>query len=74
MKNAKKIIATLLASMLMSMNLLSIGSEVIAVAEELANQNEKTNHANVEFNIYFEGGSYQKEFELFTVFNFFESS
>lgn len=64
MKNAKKIIATLLASMLMSMNLLSIGSEVIAVSEELANQNEKTNHANVEFNIYFEGGSYQKEFEI----------
>ena len=64
MKHTKKIIATLLASMLMSMNLLSMGSEVIAVAEELTNQNEKTNHANVEFNTYFEGGSYQKEFEI----------
>lgn len=64
MKNAKKVMATLLASMLMSMNLLSMGSEVIAVAEELANQNEKTNNANVEFNTYFEGESYQKEFEI----------
>ena len=64
MNRTKKIVATLLASMLMSMNLLSVGSEVIAVAEELANQNSTTNHSNVEFNTYFEGKTYQKELEI----------
>ena len=48
--------------MLIGMNLISLGNQVIAV--NLTSQNSKTNNQNVEFDSYFEGNNYTKNFNI----------
>lgn len=62
MKLKEKIIAILMIIMLIGMNLISLGNQVIAV--NLTSQNSKTNNQNVEFDSYFEGNNYTKNFNI----------
>ena len=62
MKKINKIIAMLLVSIIVGANVITLPSTVIAAGTNLSNQDSKTNHANIEFNSYFEGGVHQKEF------------
>ena len=48
--------------MLIGTNLLALGKQVIAV--DLTEQNNETNHKNVELNSYFEGETHSKELEI----------
>ena len=60
MKLKKKIIATIMLIILLSGNLLNVGSQVIALSSTLPVQDSKTNSPNVEFNSYLEGGEHEK--------------
>ncbi len=61
----RKILATIMLIILLSGNLLNVGSQVIALASTLPTQNSKTNNSNVEFNSYLEEGeSHDKTFEV----------
>ncbi len=62
MKIKEKIIAILMIIMLIGMNLISLGNQVIAAS--LTEQNSKTNHQNVEIDSYFEGNNYTKNFNI----------
>lgn len=64
MKLKQKLLSTILAVMMLMSYVSTIGNAVIASAINLTGQNSKTNHANVEFNSYFEGGTYSKTFEI----------
>ena len=60
-KMREKIIASMLASILLLANVVTIGiyGSVYASAEDLENQTTQTNHANVEFDTYFLSGEQQ---------------
>ena len=65
MKIRRKILATIMLIILLSGNLLSVGSQVIALASTLPTQDSKTNSTNVEFNSYLEEGeAHDKTFEI----------
>ena len=62
MKIKEKILAVLMIIMLIGMNLITLGNQVIAA--NLTSQNSKTNNQNVEFDSYFEGNTYTKNFNI----------
>ncbi len=65
MKLKQKLIAATLSVMMLTSYLSTLTNVVVAVGEELVNQNTKTNHANVEFNTYFDQETdHSKTFEI----------
>ena len=62
MKIKQKIVAILMTILLVGTNLITLGNQVIAA--NLSQQNSKTNHTNVEFNSYFEEGTYSKKINV----------
>ncbi|MCI9177826.1 MAG: hypothetical protein HFJ28_04565 [Clostridia bacterium] len=62
MKIKQKIVAILMTILLVGTNLITLGNQVIAA--NLSQQNSKTNHTNVEFNSYFEEGTYSKKINI----------
>ncbi len=66
MRLKKKIISIIMLVILLSGNLLNVGSQVIALSSTLPVQNSKTNSSNVEFNSYLEGGDHEKTLDTST--------
>ncbi len=66
MRLRKKIISIIMLVILLSGNLLNVGSQVIALSTTLPTQNSKTNSSNVEFNSYLEGGDHEKTLDTST--------
>lgn len=64
MKLKQKLMAAILIVMMLASYIATLTDAVIAAGVSLANQNSQTNHANVEFNSYFEGEEYSKTFEM----------
>lgn len=64
MKLKQKLMAAILTVMMLASYIATLTNAVIAAGVSLANQNGQTNHANVEFNSYFEGEEYSKNFEI----------
>lgn len=64
MKFKKKLIAAILTVMMLMGHIAILENAVIAAGTNLLGQNSKTNHANVEFNSYFEDGVHSKTFEI----------
>lgn len=64
MKLKQKLMAAILTVMMLASYIATLTDAVIAAGVSLANQNGQTNHANVEFNSYFEGEEHSKTFEL----------
>lgn len=62
MKTKQKIMAVLMTIILVGSNLITLGNGVIAAS--LLEQNSKTNHANVEFDSYFENGEHAKTYKV----------
>lgn len=62
MKIKEKILAVLMIIMLIGMNLITLGNQVIAA--NLTSQTSKTNNQNVEFDSYFEGNTYTENFDI----------
>ena len=63
MKLKQKLMAAILTVMMLASYIATLTDAVIAAGVSLANQNSQTNHANVEFNSYFEGEEHSKTFE-----------
>ncbi len=72
MKLKQKLITVLITTVLLGGNLLPIGSQVIALTnqiileneEKILNQNSSTNNANVEFNSYLEGNIHEETLDV----------
>lgn len=64
MKLKQKLMAAILTVMMLASYIATLTDAVIAAGVSLANQNSQTNHANVEFNSYFEGEEHSKTFEI----------
>lgn len=64
MKLKQKLMAAILVVVMLAGYVATLTDAVIAAGISLAEQNGKTNHANVEFNSYFEGEEHSKTFEL----------
>ena len=64
MKFKQKLMVVVLTLTMMGTYLSTLGNVVIAASNELMEQNSKTNHANVEFDSYFEGEEHSKTFEI----------
>lgn len=64
MKLKQKLMAAILTVMMLTSYIATLTDAVIAAGVSLLNQNSQTNHANVEFNSYFEGEEHSKTFEM----------
>ncbi len=64
MKLKQKLMAAILTVMMLASYIATLTDAVVAAGVSLANQNGQTNHANVEFNSYFEGEEYSKTFGI----------
>ncbi|MCI9177821.1 MAG: DUF11 domain-containing protein [Clostridia bacterium] len=64
MKVKQKLIAILMTTIMLGSNLLMLGNQVIAVADELQMQNSKTTHANIEFNSYLETNTHKQTYSI----------
>lgn len=64
MKLKQKLMAAILTVMMLASYIATLTDAVIAAGVSLANQNGQTNHANVEFNSYFEGEEHSKTFDI----------
>ncbi|MCI9246149.1 MAG: hypothetical protein HFJ30_03320 [Clostridia bacterium] len=64
MKLKQKLMAAILTVMMLTSYVAILTDAVIAAGINLAQQNSKTNHTNVEFNSYFEEEAHSKTFEM----------
>ena len=64
MKLKQKLISAILSVMMLSGHIATLTNVAIAAGEELNGQTSRTNHANVEFNTYFEQNEHTKDFSI----------